>query len=115
MYMHVFLGLDDDMEHKQITKTSADKGHVGKECLKNIAKPRLQEDGAQSQFNNTRKEDLEENANGPILGTTTQKIASLLPPPPLLIRPTPVSQSRESLVLNNNGKFWNHGDQIYHI
>ena len=115
MYMHVFLGLDDDMEHKKITKTSADKGHVGEESLKNIAKHRLQEDGAQSQSNNTKKEDLEENANGPMLGTTTQKIASLLPPPPLLIRPTPVSQSRESLVLNNNGKFWNHGDQIYHI
>ena len=63
----------------------------------------------------SKKENLEENANGPMIGATTQKIASLLPPPPLLIRPTPVSQSRESIVLNNNGKFWNHGDQIYHI
>ena len=97
------LVLDDDMVHKK----------VGEDSLKNIAKHRLQEDGAQSQSNNTKKEDLEENS--PMLGTTTQKIASLLPPPPLLIRPTPVSQSRESLVLNNNGKFWNHGDQIYHI
>ena len=111
--MHVFLGLNDDMEPKKITKTSADKGHVGEDALKTIAKHRLQEDGARSQSNSTKKEDLEENSNGPVLGTTTQKITSLLPPPPLLIRPTPVTQSRESLVLNNNGKFWNHGDQIY--
>ena len=113
MYMRVFLGLNDDMEHKKITNPSEDKGHVEEDSLKNIAKHTLQDDGAQSQSNNTKEEDLEENANGPMLGTTTQKIASLLPPPPLLIRPTPVSQSRESLVLNNNGKFWNHGDQIY--
>ena len=115
MYLHVFLGLDDDMENKKKTKTSIDKVRVGEDSLKNIAKHRLQEDNTQSNPNNTQKEDLEENANGPMLSTTTQKIASLLPPPPLLIRPTPVSQSRESIVLNNNGKFWNHGDQIYHI
>ena len=41
-----------------------------------------------------------------------QKV-SILPPPPLLIRPTPITQSRESaLMLNADGKLWNQGDQI---
>ena len=43
---------------------------------------------------------------------STQKI-SILPPPPLLIRPTPNTQSRESaLMFNADGKLWNQGDQI---
>ena len=38
---------------------------------------------------------------------------SILPPPPLLIRPTPITQSRESaLMLNAEGKLWHQGDQI---
>ena len=39
---------------------------------------------------------------------------SVLPPPPLLIRPTPITQSRDSLVLNTEGKFWNQGDHKFH-
>ena len=43
---------------------------------------------------------------------TPQKL-SILPPPPLLIRPTPITQSRESaLMFNAEGKLWNQGDQI---
>ena len=45
--------------------------------------------------------------------TASQKISSLLPPPPLLIRPTPVTQSRDSILLNAEAKFWNQGNHEF--
>ena len=46
-------------------------------------------------------------------GNVSSQKLSILPPPPLLIRPTPITQSRESLVLNTEAKFWNQGDQMF--
>ena len=46
---------------------------------------------------------------------SSQKISSILPPPPLLIRPTPITQSRESILLNTEAKFWSQGNNVIHI
>ena len=43
----------------------------------------------------------------------SQKISSIIPPPPLLIRPTPITQSRESILLNTEAKFWNQGNYVF--
>ena len=46
---------------------------------------------------------------------SSQKISSILPPPPLLIRPTPITQSRESIILNTEAKFWGQGNLVIQI
>ena len=46
---------------------------------------------------------------------SSQKISSILPPPPLLIRPTPITQSRESILLNTEAKFWGQGNLVIQI
>ena len=91
-------GLEDDVESNEVRKNSnsvLDINH--KDCPTPLV----------AINNNLAPEDFSRTLNA------SQKMSSILPPPPLLIRPTPVTQSRESILLNAEAKFWNHGIRIF--